>query len=275
MTIGRLVWSTSAATLLALGAASTLAAQHGADRWLADCRSEDWGDRPRACQVRETGMRPAAGALRVDPGQNGGVAIYGWDRDSIGVVAKIQASAHSEEDARRLVDAVRIEAAGSSIRASGPETLWRTHWSVSFDVYVPRHTDLSLETVNGPLSVEEVSGTMDLRAQNGPVSLSGVGGDITARVQNGPLSVELSGTKWDGAGLDAEARNGPVDLAIPERYNARLETGTVNGPMDVAFPLTVTLQGHLTNRIQTTLGQGGAPVRVVTTNGPLTIRRAR
>jgi hypothetical protein len=34
-----------------------------------------------------------------------------------------------------------------------------------------------------------------------------------------------------------------VDLAIPERYNARLETGTVNGPMDLAFPLTVTMQG--------------------------------
>jgi DUF4097 and DUF4098 domain-containing protein YvlB len=116
---------------------------------------------------------------------------------------------------------------------------------------------------------------MNLRAHNGPVSLTGVGGDITARVQNGPLTVRLSGTRWDGTGLDAEARNGPVDLAIPERYNAQLETGTVNGPMDVAFPLTVTLQGHVTDRIRTTLGAGGAPIRVVTTNGPLTIRRAR
>jgi DUF4097 and DUF4098 domain-containing protein YvlB len=86
--------------------------------------------------------------------------------------------------------------------------------------------------------------------------------------------VHLSGTRWDGVGLDAEAHNGPVDLAIPERYNAKLETGTVNGPMDLAFPLTVTVQGRLTQRIQSTLGEGGATVRVVTTNGPLTIRRA-
>lgn len=275
MTIGRLFPPACAVTLLALGAAGTLVAQHDPDSWLADCGSGRWGDRPRACRVRETGMRPAAGALTVDPGQNGGVAIYGWDRDSIAVVAKIEAEGRSDEDASQQVDAVQIEAAGNSIRATGPTASWRTHWSVSFDVYVPRHTDLSLETVNGPLSVEDVSGTMDLRAQNGPVSLAGVGGDITARVQNGPLSVELSGTQWVGTGLDAEARNGPIDLAIPERYNARLETGTVNGPMDVAFPLTVTVQGRVTNRIQTTLGQGGAPVRVVTTNGPLTIRRAR
>lgn len=84
----------------------------------------------------------------------------------------------------------------------------------------------------------------------------------------------LSGTQWDGTGLDAEAGNGPVDLAIPERYNAQLETGTVDGPRNVAFPLTVTLQGHVTDRIRTTPGAGGAPIRVVTTNGPLTIRRA-
>ncbi len=219
-------------------------------------------------------MRPAGGTLTVDPGRNGGVAVYGWDRDSIAVTAKIVAQGRTEEASQRMADGIRIEAAGRAIRADGPNTGYREHWSVSFEVYVPRHTDLALETDNGPLFVEDVSGTMDLRAQNGPVTLTGVSGDVTARVVNGPLSVHLSGTRWDGVGLDAEAHNGPVDLVIPERYNARLETGTVNGPMDLAFPLTVTMQGRMTHRIQSTLGSGGAPVRVVTTNGPLTIRRA-
>jgi hypothetical protein len=254
--------------------APVLAAQSDPDAWLAECQSRHWHERPHACSIRETGMRPTSGALTVEPGENGAIAVYGWDRDSIAVVAKIQADARSEADARQLLNAVRIEAAGTTIRASGPEIAWRQHWSVSFDVYVPRHTDLALTAENGPLSVSDVTGKMNLRAQNGPVSLSGVGGDITARVQNGPLTVRLSGTRWDGAGLDAEARNGPVALAIPERYNAQLETGTVNGPMEVAFPLTVTLHGHVTDRIRTTLGAGGAPIRVVTTNGPVTIRRA-
>lgn len=272
MPIGR---ARGCAILLSLAlTAPAWAAQSDADAWLAQCQRGHWNERPHACRIRETGMRPSGGALTVDPGENGAVAIYGWDRDSIAVVAKIQAGARSEEDARQLADAVRIDAAGSTIRATGAETGWRQQWSVSFDVYVPRHTDLALTTENGPISITDVTGTMNLRAQNGPVSLTGVGGDITARVQNGPLTVRLSGTRWDGAGLDAEARNGPVDLAIPERYNAQLETGTVNGPMDVAFPLTVTLQGHVTDRIRTTLGAGGAPIRVVTTNGPLTIRRA-
>lgn len=256
-----------------LGATAAVA-QEDVDEWLANCRERGWNDRPHACVVRETGMRATTGTLTAEPGPNGGVAIYGWDRDSVAVVAKIQATSRSEADAEQIVAAVRIEAAGRSVRAVGPSQSSHEHWSVSFDVYVPRHTDLALETENGPLSVEEVSGAMELQARNGPVSLRSVAGDVTVRVQNGPLSVHLGGERWEGKGLDAETVNGPVDLAIPARYSAQLETGTVNGPMDLSFPLTVTIQGRVSHRIQSTLGDGGAPVRVVTTNGPLSIRRA-
>jgi hypothetical protein len=115
---------------------------------------------------------------------------------------------------------------------------------------------------------------MELSAQNGPISLSGVGGDVHAVAQNGPLQVRLTGTRWNGAGLDAETQNGPVQLSIPENYNARLETGTVNGPMESDFPITVTLNsGRSWKRMSMTLGDGGPPVRVVTTNGPVSLRR--
>jgi hypothetical protein len=64
-----------------------------------------------------------------------------------------------------------------------------------------------------------------------------------------------------------------VNLDIPADYSARLETGTVNGPFDIDSPLTVTLQGRRYSRIHSVLGAGGAPVRAVTTNGPVQIRR--
>jgi hypothetical protein len=98
-----------------------------------------------------------------------------------------------------------------------------------------------------------------------------VGGDVRGRTQNGPLTVRLTGTRWDGSGLDAETSNGPVTIDVPENYSARLETGTVNGPMRVDFPITV--QGRLNRRLETTLGSGGARLRAVTTNGPLVLRR--
>ena len=260
---------------------AALHAQDSDEEWLADCHHNSWRDswrdtRVRHCEIREAGLRPTARgtALTVDPGMNGGAEIVGWDRDSIAVTARIQVDARSDDDADAIASQVRIEAAGTRVRAVGPAPVGRRQsWSVSFVVYVPRRTDLAIATENGPLSVQDVAGQMQLSTQNGPLALVGAGGDVRARAQNGPLLVKLTGARWDGAGLDAETMNGPADLRIPEDYNAKIDFGTVNGPLSVGFPLTVTINGRITDRISTTLGAGGAPIRVVTTNGPMTVRR--
>jgi len=265
------------ALLLPLGA---LHAQDSDDEWLQDCREGhwgDWGDRARHCEIRETGMKPGRGPLSVEPGMNGGVEIIGWDKDSIAVTARIQVHARTRDDADAIARDIKIEASGNTVRVSGGRGPFgrRQNWGVTFLVMVPRHTDLTLATENGPLSVEDVSGRMDLQTQNGPLTLLGVGGDVHASAQNGPLTVDLGGSRWDGAGLDAETQNGPATLRIPDNYNAKIEFGTINGPMDMEFPMTVTISGRVKDRISTTLGSGGPPIRVVTTNGPMTVRRSR
>jgi DUF4097 and DUF4098 domain-containing protein YvlB len=258
-----------------LGPGQRLAAQDSDDRWLRRCeRDYDNDDRERYCEVRHLGFKPSSASLTFQPDVNGGVELTGWDRDSVAISARIQSGGRTRNEAEDLAKDIKVTIEGSAVRVDGPSRGRNHDWGVMLVVMVPRKTGLTAETSNGPLSVEGVSGTMDLRATNGPVSLERVSGDVHARVQNGPLRVELDGTGWDGKGLDAEAMNGPVDLALPEHYNAELETGTVNGPTDFQVPITVTLKGRRTDRIHTTLGKGGAPVRVVTTNGPLTVRRA-
>ena len=262
------------ATLLFVPAALT--AQRDNDDWLRDCR-ESWGTRStraRHCEIREAALRPPREALTVDPGNNGGIHIQGWDEDSIAITARIAVQAYSAADAEAIARDIKIEASGATIRATGPRDLGRNkHWSVNFIVMVPQKTSLTLATENGPLSVRDVIGNMDLSTSNGPLSLYAVGGDVHARAQNGPLTVKLDGSRWEGAGLDAETMNGPAHLLIPEVYNARIEFGTVNGPMSVGFPITVTLNGRVRDRISTTLGNGGPPIRVMTTNGPMTVDR--
>ena len=269
----------AAALALLVLPVSSLRAQESDDEWLSNCRDRegwgDWGSRVRHCEIRETGMKATGRPLTIEPGMNGGVEIIGWNKDSIAVTARIQVNARSREDADAIARDIKIEASGGTVRATGGSGPFgrRQNWSVSFLVMVPRRTDLTLSTQNGPLSVQDVAGRMDLQTQNGPLSLSGVGGDVHASAQNGPLTIELLGTRWEGVGLDAETQNGPADLQIPDNYNAKIEFGTVHGPMDVGFPMTVTLSGRIRDRISTTLGNGGPPIRVVTTNGPMTVRR--
>jgi len=253
--------------------------QESDDEWLDNCR-EHWGDydsRARHCEIRELGMKSVRGALTIDPGMNGGVDVFGWDKDSVAITARIQVNARTQGEADDIAREIKVETSGNTIKVTGGSASYgrRQHWGVNLVVMLPRKTDLNVATENGPLSVQDVASKMDLQTQNGPLSLTGVGGEVHASAQNGPLSIELMGTKWDGAGLDAETQNGPADLTIPDNYNAKIEFGTVNGPMDVGFPMTVTINGRIRNRISTTLGNGGAPVRVLTTNGPMTVRKSR
>jgi DUF4097 and DUF4098 domain-containing protein YvlB len=264
----------SAALAAALTLLSTAAvAQRGSDDWLERCQSNrGWSSGRNSevhCELREsrTAARPR---FTVDGGTNGGVTVRGWTGGDVRVRAQVQAWARTREEARELARQVRVSTEGGEVRASGPGEGEGRRWSVSYELFVPQRTSLTVETTNGGISVERVSGDMHLQARNGPVSLRGVSGDVHARTANGPMHVMLEGRRWEGAGLDAETRNGPVVLTVPGGYSASLETGTVNGPM--TFDIPVTVQGRLTRRIRTELGQGGAPIRVVTTNGPVMVR---
>lgn len=262
----------AAAPALALLLTSGAAAQDSSSDWLRRCRDDrNWGSprTERHCEVRESRLS-ARPRLSVDGGENGGVTVTGWNEGGILVRARVQANARSSEEARALAQQVRVQTEGGEVRATGPERREGRSWSVSYEVFVPRRTGLDLETTNGGIGVERVSGEMRLQARNGPVSLRGVGGNVHARTSNGPLRVVLEGSSWAGQGLDAETRNGPVTLEVPNGYSASLETGTVNGPMN--FDIPVRVQGRISRRIQTELGRGGAPIRIVTTNGPVTVR---
>jgi hypothetical protein len=256
---------------LGLNDAGKIADQRAdADRWL------EYGDRgddlERYRELRDVAWRAAGGALDVDGGENGGVYVTGWSKDSIRVVARIQAQAETKERAQALAKAVRIVNQGGKLSAEGPDTDNEESWGVTFDVLAPRGMNLQLEAHNGPVCVVEMNSRMDLTTVNGPMSLSGVAGDVRARTENGPLSVHLTGAQWRGAKLDASTENGPVSLALPRGYSCQLETGTINGPMDVNIPIVV--QGRINVRhqhVSAKLGNGGAPVRAVTTNGPAVV----
>jgi DUF4097 and DUF4098 domain-containing protein YvlB len=142
---------------------------------------------------------------------------------------------------------------------------------VSYEIWAPRQTDIHASTHNGGVSAEDLDARLELSAVNGGINLQRVSGDVRGETTNGPLNVTLDGDQWRGTGLDLRTTNGPVNLEIPEGYSARLETGTVNGGMRIDFPIT--LQGTIGRRISTQLGRGGAPIRAVTTNGPVEIRR--
>ena len=257
--------------LLMVAAPAVAFAQRTDAEWLENCRDNRNRDREVFCEVREVRVRAGGGTVSMEGLRNGGVYATGWDRDSIVIRTRIQAQASSESRARDMAKQVRTVISGSTVTVEGPHYDGDDSWSASLVAMIPRRSDLRVETRNGPVTVERVTGTMNLETRNGPLGLRELGGDVTARTTNGPLTISLSGTRWDGTGLDAQTTNGPLTISVPDGYNARLETGTRNGPVNIGFPITVV--GRITQDISTNLGSGGVTIRAKTTNGPLTVRR--
>ena len=237
------------------------------------CNQDNWyGDRLVGnCEIREQTLAPSGGTLAIDGRQNGGVSVKGWDQNQVLVRARVQTGAPTAAEAQALGQQIRIETSGSKIFASGPENRRDYNWNVSFEVFVPRRADLSVETHNGGIAIADVNGRIDFAATNGGVVLKRVGGAVHGSTTNGGLVVELSGDRWDGETLDVSTTNGGVVMSVPENYSAHLETGTTNGGISVDFPVNV--QGRLTKQLAFDLGSGGATIKAMTTNGGVRLKR--
>ncbi|HET8781667.1 MAG TPA: hypothetical protein VFM63_04595 [Pyrinomonadaceae bacterium] len=256
------------AALVALASLSVLA-----QKGTLTCRGDNWyNDKLEGnCEIREQTLAMSGGPIAIDGKQNGGISVKGWDQGQVLVRARVQTGAPTAAEASDLAKQIRIETSGAKIYASGPESRRNYHWDVSYEVFVPRRADLSLEAHNGGISISEVNGKIDFSALNGGVVLKRVGGAVRGSTTNGGLVIELSGDRWDGETLDVRTTNGGVVMSIPENYSAKLETGTVNGSIDVDFPVTV--QGKINKQLALNLGSGGATVKAVTTNGGVRVKR--
>ena len=260
----------AAATVLTV-AAPVAAQTDRVSRFMDNCQRNNWNDYVQVCNVREFTIAGLKG-LVVDGRANGGISVYGWDRSDIKVVAMVQAQAESEAEANDIAREISISTNNGDIRAVGPTRNGRHEsWSVSYESYAPRRTELALTAVNGGISVEGIQSRMELETSNGGLNLVDVDGDVRGRTTNGGVTARLTGERWRGAGLDLRTSNGGVTLYVPDNYSARLETGTVNGGLNLGFPIAV--QGNVGRRITTQLGSGGATISATTTNGGVTIRR--
>ena len=242
------------------------------------CSQNNWnnGDKVSFSELRELSL-PASGKVDVDGARNGGISVRGENRSDVLVRACVQAWGSTDEAARSLASSIRINTSGV-IKADGAEE----NFSVSYDIRVPRNTNLNLKAHNGGLSIKSVDGSMDLSTSNGGISVYDAAGDVRGRTTNGGVSVALVGNGWKGSGLDLQTTNGGIQLAIPSNFAANVEAGTVNGGFSSDIPeLNVATDdqkgsyGHSrSKKINTTLNGGGANIRLVTTNGGVRISSA-
>ena len=266
-----LVCRVSVLTILLLSGSTVFAQEKKEKKTWSFCTGSNYSYNNRISfkEVRETIVR-AGSLLEVDGKRNGGIQVTGEDRTDVLIRACIQTTGASEQEAQAMAKSVRIETS-PTVRAENSTD--ESGWAVSYEILVPRSTNLKLQTHNGGISIDSVEGKIEFEALNGGINLIDVAGDVKGTTTNGGVNVKLSGNSWKGIGLNVETKNGGVNLTLPETYAARIETGTINGGFksDIAALNMERNERARGIRLNTDLNGGGAPVRVITTNGGVRI----
>jgi len=218
---------------------------------------------------------------------NGGMYLTGWDRNEYSVKT-CKAVPDDDPNASATLRQITTGNANGLISVNGPSD---REWAANLIIMVPRLSTMDLQTRNGPLQLRDLAGNIQLNASNGPITLDNVGGIVQATTANGPISVKgasgdqrlkasngpinvgLSGSRWDGPGLEASTQNGPLTLTIPDGYGSGIGIqASGHSPLNCRAPACA---GATRSPGIIRIGNGDPIVRLSTVNGPLSIQPAR
>ena len=295
--------SVAASVALSAGFGREARAEHGHDHAMSRSMSIDNDASVSGCagvhvtfrglettRAEETLTIPRAQAkgLVLSGSARGGVTVVGTDAGAFTITACKVAAGETGAEAAALLPKVTLRNTGGRVTVEGPD---EDSWMGFLVVTAPRDADFSIEATNGPVSASRLSGTIAIRTENGPVTLNGLSGtltvdvvngpvtlkqgsgDVTIRAANGPVSVTLAGTRWEGKGLDADAKNGPLTLRLPDDYASSVRVETSNhSPLScraAACDRAHREDGNRSRLIE--IGGSDAVVRLTSSNGPVSI----
>ena len=212
---------------------------------------------------------------------NGHVNVTSWDQPRIRVHAVKTVS--RADDPKGALDALRVEITprdgGLSVHTVYPShgsvgilDFLAGNWSdakVEYDVTVPRSMSLDVETTNGAIEVNGVSGLLKIETTNGHIRLDRCAGNVDASTTNGRVTAELLSVDRTRPNR-LSTTNGKIVLTVPSSLAAEIDASTTNGSIDSELAVTTHSIGR--HSLRGTINGGGAELKLRTTNGSIEIR---
>jgi len=172
---------------------------------------------------RETKSFAVTGTPSVNVGTfDGSVIVHGWDKSEVTYNATKRS--RYEEGLKRII--VQTDQQGSSISIIAKSE--GSNGSALLEVYVPRNTNLHASSDDGRLSVEGVSGDLNLRTGDGSIAVTNGRGQLQVNTGDGRISIQ----DFDG---QVDARTGDGSISLGGKFTA-LAARTGDGSISLAVP---------------------------------------
>src|SRR5215470_1581890 len=103
--------------------------------------------------------------VSVEAAENGGIYVYGWDRQDFGVLNCKAALSDERTKAEYKLQLIKTSFEGAHLTVRGPDD---GDWTSYLIIHAPRSSSLSLKGLNGPISISNLSGKVEVQSTNGP-----------------------------------------------------------------------------------------------------------
>ncbi|MHC4348054.1 MAG: DUF4097 family beta strand repeat-containing protein [Planctomycetota bacterium] len=272
--------------------------------------SNDWQYRSELDLTQTTDHIPGSGIV-VDT-KNGRIEVVAEpQRSDILVEAHIRCKGRNQEEADQRLAATTLSITRDVdqrlvVKPVFPD-LHRGGDGASISIRVPDAHGAHLDSSNGSVVATMLSGELVIDTSNGSIKLTDHDGDARVDTSNGSVTVtDLSGSLWAdtsngritlknvGGPVDADTSNGSIKLVLAADQSGPLKLDTSNGSITVevgpAFAGTVSfdtsngsihvndLSGRISssslsrNKGRITVGEGGQPSRLDTSNGSISFK---
>lgn len=209
---------------------------------------------------------------------NGDIRISGRTGGMVEVIARKKAGEQEYLDDLKIVveadeDYVRIETRHP--KSDGSWFNWGkdSSGSVSYELTVPSDVNLdTIETVNGDVEIDSVSGKVKSSTVNGSLHVSGLESDVDLETVNGSIEADFEAL-GDGQRVNAEAVNGKIMLYLPPNASARINAETVNGSIVADDFGLKPEKGFVGRDLSGEIGGGDARITLDTVNGSIKVRK--
>jgi DUF4097 and DUF4098 domain-containing protein YvlB len=201
---------------------------------------------------------------------NGSISLTtGFDNE-----VRIEARRSAVNDAALEDIRIEIDGEGDAVRVKTRYPKGKgwfmggTRGKVDYDVSVPAGARVRLQTVNGPVNVEGLAGSLRVESVNGGLQLDDLGGEVHAETVNGGIQATFDRTP-SGGHHRFETVNGGIEVSLPDDTGGRLEASTVNGSIDCDLPLDIETKKK--RRLEGRLGPGDGSFKLETVNGGIDV----
>ena len=212
---------------------------------------------------------PAKARLEVSA-ISGSVDIKAIDGDT--AIVQIERTAHSraELDCNKVV---LEQASGNlTIQSKTANGQGCENIQVVYRVLLslPRHVDVSVQGVSGPVNIEEIEGALRISGNSGNINLAQLGSGARITGNSGTTTIKLR--HLDAEGLELSGNSGALKLYVDEELNVDVKVSGLSGSVSSELPnvkFTKTGAADYYARI----GSGGPTINVEGSSGSILLSR--